>query len=285
MNKPATVADPLDDVTRVAEDYYDSTDADNFYAIIWGGEDIHIGLYETPGEPIREASHKTVLRMAERLQGLKPGARVLDVGAGFGGAARVLARKYGAHVTCLNLSSVENERNRKLTEEQGLSDLVEVIHGSFENIPAPDNSFDIVWSQDAILHSGNREKVLREVSRVLKPGGEFIFTDPMQADGLKDESVLAPIYARIHLDSLGSFGFYRKELGDLGFEEVVIEDLTPQLRTHYDRVGKELAGRRGELEGKVSNDYIDRMLVGLENWVKGADNGHLAWGIMHFQLT
>ena len=284
MAETNTLARPAADVTKVAEDYYDSSDADNFYAAIWGGEDIHIGLYDSPDEPIRQASHKTVLKMAELLNGLRPGARVLDIGAGFGGAARVLAKKYGAHVTCLNLSDVENERNRKLTEEQGLSDLVEVVHGSFENIPEPDNSFDIVWSQDAILHSGNREKVLKEVARVLKPGGEFIFTDPMQADGIEDESVLEPIYARIHLDSLGSFGFYRKELGGLGFEEVVIEDLTPQLRTHYDRVGKELASRRQELNDQISDGYIDKMLVGLRNWVKGADNGHLAWGIMHFQL-
>ncbi|HKJ74135.1 MAG TPA: methyltransferase domain-containing protein [Alphaproteobacteria bacterium] len=284
MNKPATL-EASDDAVAKAEDYYDSSDADNFYAIIWGGEDIHIGLYESPAEPIRDASHKTVLRMAERLEGLKPGTRVLDVGAGFGGAARVIAKKYGAHVTCLNLSEVENERNRKLTAEQGLSDLVNVVHGSFEEIPEPDNSFDFVWSQDAILHSGNRKQVLKEIARVLKPGGQFIFTDPMQADNLKDESVLAPIYDRIHLDSLGSFAFYREKLGKLGFEEVMIEDLTPQLRTHYDRVGKELANRRGELTGKVSDDYIDRMLVGLKNWVNGADNGHLAWGIMHFRLA
>jgi len=284
MNKPATL-EASDDAVAKAEDYYDSSDADNFYAIIWGGEDIHIGLYESPAEPIRDASHKTVLRMAERLEGLKPGTRVLDVGAGFGGAARVIAKKYGAHVTCLNLSEVENERNRKLTAEQGLSDLVNVVHGSFEEIPEPDNSFDFVWSQDAILHSGNRKQVLKEVARVLKSGGQFIFTDPMQADNLEDESVLAPIYDRIHLNSLGSFAFYREELGKLGFEEAMIEDLTPQLRTHYDRVGKELANRRGELTGKVSDDYIDRMLVGLKNWVNGADNGHLAWGIMHFRLA
>ncbi len=284
MNKPATL-EASDDAVAKAEDYYDSSDADNFYAIIWGGEDIHIGLYESPAEPIRDASHKTVLRMAKRLEGLKPGTRVLDVGAGFGGAARVIAKKYGAHVTCLNLSEVENERNRKLTAEQGLGDLVNVVHGSFEEIPEPDNSFDFVWSQDAILHSGNRKQVLKEIARVLKPGGQFIFTDPMQADNLDDELVLAPIYDRIHLDSLGSFAFYREELGKLGFEEVMIEDLTPQLRTHYDRVGKELANRRGELTGKVSDDYIDRMLVGLKNWVNGADNGHLAWGIMHFRLA
>ena len=285
MNKPESLTAAGDDVVKVAEDYYDSADADNFYATIWGGEDIHIGLYESPTQPIREASHKTVLRMAELLTGLKSGARVLDVGAGFGGAARVLAKKYGAHVTCLNLSEVENRRNRRLTEQQGLSDLVEVVHGSFEDIPEPDDTFDIVWSQDAILHSGNRAKVLKEVARVLKPGGEFIFTDPMQADDVKDESVLKPIYDRIHLDSLGSFAFYRKELGKLGFEEVKIEDLTPQLRNHYDRVGKELASRRDDLDGQVSSDYIDRMLVGLKNWVKGADNGHLAWGIMKFRLA
>jgi sarcosine/dimethylglycine N-methyltransferase len=284
MSDAAALKTPADAVTKVAEDYYDSSDADNFYAAIWGGEDIHIGLYQSDDEPIRDASHRTVLRMAELLQGLKPGAVVLDIGAGFGGAARVLAREHGARVTCLNLSEVENERNRKLTEEQGLSNSVDVVHGSFEAIPEPDNAFDIVWSQDAILHSGNRTKVLSEIARVLKPGGELIFTDPMQADGLKDESVLQPIYDRIHLDSLGSFAFYRKELGKLGFKEVEIEDLTPQLRTHYARVGDELAKRRADLSGKVSDDYIDRMLVGLSNWVKGADAGHLAWGIMHFKL-
>lgn len=284
MSDAAALKTPADAVTKVAEDYYDSSDADNFYAAIWGGEDIHIGLYQSDDEPIRDASHRTVLRMAELLQGLKPGAVVLDIGAGFGGAARVLAREHGARVTCLNLSEVENERNRKLTEEQGLSNSVDVVHGSFEAIPEPDNAFDIVWSQDAILHSGNRTKVLSEIARVLKPGGELIFTDPMQADGLEDESVLQPIYDRIHLDSLGSFAFYRKELGKLGFKEVEIEDLTPQLRTHYARVGDELAKRRADLSGKVSDDYIDRMLVGLSNWVKGADAGHLAWGIMHFKL-
>ncbi len=56
------------------------------------------------------------------------------------------------------------------------------MHGVFEDIPEPDASVDVVWSQDAILHSDQREKVLPEVFRVLKPGGEFIFTDPMQAD-------------------------------------------------------------------------------------------------------
>lgn len=269
-------------ITDIARDYYDSEDADNFYHAIWGGEDIHIGLYDE-GLSIKEASRRTVLAMAARLKNLAPGARVLDIGSGYGGGARVLAKEFGAHVVCLNLSKVENDRNRALTNEQGLSERIEVIDGSFDDIPCGDAEFDIVWSQDAILHAADRGEVLSEVSRVLKAGGEFIFTDPMQADDLVDSSVLQPIYDRIHLSSLASFGFYRRELLQRGFREVAIDDLTHQLRTHYARVGMELAERRAELEKQISPDYIDRMLAGLKHWVDGADNGHLAWGVMHFE--
>ncbi|MCK5749103.1 MAG: methyltransferase domain-containing protein [Oricola sp.] len=269
-------------ITDTARDYYDSEDADNFYHAIWGGEDIHIGLYDDKTS-IKEASHRTVLYMAERLKGLKPGARVLDIGSGYGGGARVLAKKFGAHVTCLNLSGVENERNRAMSKEQGLGDKIDVIDGSFDDIPCDDGEFDIVWSQDAILHAADRTKVLDEVARVLKKGGEFIFTDPMQADDLVDASALQPIYDRIHLSSLASIGFYRRELSQRGFREVGVDEFTDQLRNHYARVGRELATRRSELEGKISSDYIDRMLAGLKHWVDGADSGYLAWGVLHFE--
>jgi sarcosine/dimethylglycine N-methyltransferase len=268
---------------KVAEDYYDSPDADAFYAAIWGGEDIHVGIYASADEPIREASARTVTEMAARLDGLKPGTRVLDLGAGYGGAARHLAREHGAHVTCLNLSDAENARNRTLTVEQRLEDRVEVIHGAFEDIPFDPESFDIVWSQDAILHSGDRPRVLAEAVRVMKPGAELIFTDPMQADVIDNPETLRPIYERIHLPDLGSVAFYRDRLERLGLKEVKVERLTHHLRTHYDRVRQELAANRDALKGKVSDAYVERMLKGLSHWVEGADAGRLAWGILHFR--
>ena len=99
----------------VAENYYDSSDADIFYERVWGGEDIHIGLYES-GLSIFEASRKTVELMATTLITLDENSRVLDLGAGYGGAARYLAEKYGCQVTCLNLSETQNERNRLLNK-------------------------------------------------------------------------------------------------------------------------------------------------------------------------
>jgi sarcosine/dimethylglycine N-methyltransferase len=140
-----------------------------------------------------------------------------------------------------------------------------------------------VWSQDAILHSDQREKVLSEVWRVLKPGGYFVFTDPMQADDADPKS-LQPVYDRLQLSSLGSLRFYRQAAEALGFEVLRQDDMTAQLRNHYARVREELLANYDRLrDNGASPEYLDKMAVGLENWVKAADQGHLAWGIQLFR--
>jgi len=270
------------EVVETARSYYNSNDADNFYFHIWGGEDIHVGLYESEDDSIRDASERTVELMAKQLGNLDTTTRVIDVGAGYGGAARWLARNYQAHTTCVNLSEAQNERNRQLSHEQGLDSYIEVLDASFENIPCRASTFHIAWSQDAILHSGDRERVLDEIDRVLKPGGEVVMTDPMQADDCPP-GVLDPVLQRIHLDSLGSFAFYRQQAERLGWEELKVIDLSEQLVNHYSRVRKELLGRRQELSDKVSEEYVTRMLEGLKHWVEAGTNGYLAWGIMHFR--
>lgn len=267
-----------------AEAYYDSGEADAFYQTVWGGQDIHIGLYRDDVEPIADASRRTVETMANRLNKADGTTRVLDLGAGYGGSSRYLADQFGCHATCLNLSETQNALNRTLTADAGLTDRVRVVYGDFENIPEPDDSFDIVWSQDAILHSGNRTRVLDEVRRVLVPGGQFIFTDPMQSDDCP-EGVLQPILDRIQLSTLASIGFYRAELGARGFEETGTEPLTDQLRMHYSRVGQALKDRYDEAVKLSGQTYVDNMIKGLQHWVDGADRGYLAWGIMDFQRT
>jgi sarcosine/dimethylglycine N-methyltransferase len=269
------------EVVNIARDYYNSHDADNFYAIIWGGEDIHIGLYEAENEPILDASHRTIRHMAKQVGTLDPQQTVLDLGAGYGGAARYLASTFGCAVTALNLSEKENERNRELNKDRELSDKIQVIDGSFENVPAADHTFDVVWSQDAILHSGHREKVLQESVRVLKPGGRFVFTDPMQADDCP-KGVLQPILDRIHLSTLGSPKFYRDTLSSLGMTEVRFEEHTQQLINHYSRVLEETLNRQQELEKAVSRAYIERMKKGLQHWIDGGEKGYLCWGIFAF---
>jgi len=270
--------DPRD----VAEDYYDSQDADTFYSLVWGGEDLHVGVYEDTRD-IREASHATVDRMAALVPDLGPNTEVLDIGAGYGGSMRRIAQKFGCDAVCLNISETQNDTNRAKNRQQGLGDKIGVVHGVFEDIPEESGRYDVVWSQDAILHSDQRAKVLSEVWRVLKPGGYFIFTDPMQADDA-DPAQLQPVYDRLQLQSLGSLRFYRETAEALGFETVRQDVMTEHLRTHYDRVREDLMANYDRLrDSGASTDYLDKMVVGLENWVKAADAGNLAWGIQLFR--
>lgn len=270
------------DVVETARNYYNSDDADRFYFTIWGGEDIHIGWYESAEQPIAEASRNTVVRLADRVaRRLNENSHVLDIGSGYGGAARYLAKRFGCSVTALNLSEAENQRCRELNQQQGLDQRITVVDGSFESIPALDQSYDLVWSQDAILHSGQREQVLVEVARVLKPGGRFLFTDPMQSD-VCPAGVLQPILDRIHLTSLGSPEFYRAACQRQGLQEIAFEEATSQLVNHYCRVLEETTTRHDELAAEVSEDYIERMKVGLGHWIEGGRAGHLTWGIFEF---
>lgn len=266
---------------ETARQYYNSADADAFYALIWGGEDIHIGLYERLDEDIAAASRRTVEHMAVRLGPLGGNRQVLDLGAGYGGAARYLASTYGVKVTALNLSEVENERHRKLNEEAGLTERIEVLDGDFADIPCEDGLFDIAWSQDALLHSDRRGAVFGEVDRVLKPGGQFVFTDPMQADDCPP-GVLQPVLDRIHLESLGTPGFYRDRAAGLGWRDLGFSDHTPQLVNHYRRVLEETQRAGAAFGNRISAAYIERMKKGLSHWVAAGEAGHLVWGIMHF---
>lgn len=270
-----------DQAVEKARDYYNSSGAEGFYSTFWGGEDIHIGVYEREGEPIREASRRTVERMALGLE-LGPEHRVLDIGAGYGGSARYLSRRFGASTVCLNLSEVQNDRNRALNKEQGLSQLISVVEGNFESLPFAEGSFNLVWSQDAMLHSERRQVILEEVARVLKPGGHFVFTDPMQADD-GDPQFLAPVLERLDLDSLASPSFYRREAERVGLSLEAFDNLSPHLSRHYASVLRVLEENDAQARQISGNDYVSRMKRGLSNWVEAGKAGALVWGIFRFQ--
>ena len=271
-----------DEVTRIARDYYDSSDADEFYYRVWGGEDIHIGLYKSETESIRVASRRTVDRMADELSGqLGPKTRVLDCGSGYGGPARHLAARYGCHVDCLNISKVQNERNLVMTKEAGLTDQIGIFEAPFEALPFENHLYDVVWSQDAFVHSGDKGQVFREVARVLKPGGTMLFTDLMEGNDCPS-GVLDVVRQRIHLDSMGSINLYRSLAREVGMQELAIIEMTDQMVRHYRRVKADLTERVDELSKFVSRAYIERMTAGLQHWVDAGERGYLAWGILRF---
>lgn len=267
---------------EVAREYYNSDAADRFYSTIWGGKDIHVGIYNYDGESIFDASQRSNEKLVEKAPKLTEDHRVIDLGAAYGGFARYLAENYGCHVSCVNISEIQNERNRKMTKEAGLEHLLEIVDGSFDDIPYSDGSFDVAFSQDSILHADDRAKVFSEASRVLKSGGYFIFTDPMQKAGApKDE--LQPVLDRIHLDSMGSVEHYRELAEKVDLEVVDVEEHPEQLVNHYSSVLREIENRYDELVKVSDKEYIDKMRQGLKHWIDNGKKGNLNWGFLTFR--
>ena len=266
----------------VAADYYNSRDADQFYELVWGGQDIHIGLYDHADEEIATASARTVETLLKLATPLPEGGVVVDLGSGYGGASRRLSRLSSRQVHAVNISSVENQRHRRLNQQVGCANQITVHDASFEDVPLDDHSADLIWSQDAILHAGDRARVLAEVSRLLKPGGCFVFTDPMAADGIAMDR-LQPILDRIHLPDLASPDRYRSWGESVGLTREIWDERTAMLVRHYSRVREETIRRRVELEQSISSDYLDRMDIGLGHWIEGGQKGHLSWGLMRFR--
>jgi len=266
---------------NAARSYYDTEDVDGFYANVWGGEDIHIGIYTNANEAVSVASRRTVERMADTVaEHLGPERTVLDLGSGYGGAARYLATKFGCQVVALNISEVQNQRHREMNRARGLDQLITIVTGSFEDIPFPAGHFDVVWSQDALCHSDDYGKALGESMRVLKPKGHLIFSDLMTADDASVE-LLDPAYSRVFVKPLPTLDFCRNQLEHLGFADVSFHDLSRHLQTHYLRLTEETRKCSAELAAAVSSSYRDSLLVNLPLWVNACRDGHIRWGVFH----
>jgi len=284
VDDTASRADAIEDKVRA---YFKDTGIDSFYSRVWGGEDIHIGLYNRGADPIVEASRRTVEVMAALLPELPGKVRVLDLGSGYGGAARYLAARKGYFVNCLNLSEPQNERNRRVNAQRGLDNRIRVFDGSFEDPFSFTNvTYDLAWSQDAFFHSTDHQRLFREIDKVLKPGGHLIFTDIMQSENCPQnvvDALLERIQLRGLLTRLPSFELYRAAARSVGWREVRILDLSQNVERHYGSVLREVTSRHAELAPVCGEAYLASVRQGLARWVSSAREGHLNWGIMVFE--
>lgn len=114
-----------------------------------------------------------------RVAGVTADQRVLDVGGGIGGPARFLATRYGCPVTVLDLTEEFCRTGEALTTWTHLTDRVTFVHGSALDMPFPDASFDLVWTQHASMNIADKSSLYAQIHRVLRPGGRFALFDVM----------------------------------------------------------------------------------------------------------
>ncbi|MBE0624987.1 MAG: arsenite methyltransferase [Burkholderiales bacterium] len=155
---------------------------------------------------------------------LKPGETVLDLGSGGGIDVLLSARRVGPAGKAYGLDMTDEMLAlARANQKQAGIDNVEFLKGEIENIPLPDDSVDVIISNCVINLSADKDRVLREAFRVLKPGGRFAVSDVVVTAEIPEA-----IRRRVEL-WIGCIAGalrdtqYREKLAAAGFEDIELE--------------------------------------------------------------
>ncbi len=172
---------------------------------VWG-EHMHHGYYDPPDrQDHREAQVDMIDRLLE-FAGVESADTAVDVGCGIGGSSRHIARKFGAKVEGITLSTYQAGRGNELAEEQGLGDRCGFRVADALDQPFNDGQFDLVWSLESGEHMPDKKKFVEELVRVAKPGGTVIVCTWCHRDlddgeelGRKEKKVLKKVNRAYYL--------------------------------------------------------------------------------------
>jgi arsenite methyltransferase len=155
---------------------------------------------------------------------LNPGETVLDLGSGGGIDVLLSAKRVGTSGKAYGLDMTDemlalaNENKRKAGVEN-----VEFLKGEIENIPLPDESVDVVISNCVINLSADKNAVLREAFRVLKPGGRFAVSDVVTRGEIVPEVRKSLLLWVGCVAGALEESDYRSKLASAGFEQITLE--------------------------------------------------------------
>ena len=215
-----------------------------------------------------------------------PDSHVLDIGCGRGRVANDLVARTGAHVTGLNIDPTQLDNARAFAERKGLSDRCEWVEGSMNDpLPFPDASFDAAYQVQAFTYAKDKEKVLTEIFRVMRPGAKFssllwVLTDRFDPDNPKHVDLInraRPVLGCLYSVTIDDI---LRATKNAGFE--ILESGNPSIGGHeaavvngesayYARVKKLVAsGAKLRLLPRHLPTLIDRLMQGDEAYTEAA---------------
>jgi len=184
-----------------------------------------------------EATHELITE-----SGINKDSKILDVGCGIGGPARMIAFETGCKVTGIDLTEDFIRTAKLLSELVNLDDLTEFICADATKLPFNDESFDIVWTQHAQMNIKEKDKLYSEIFRVLKKGGKFIYYD-IFCTGNEPLYYPLPWAEESTISHLITVHEYADLLNETGFKEIKISEKTERsinfFRETFDKLVKE----------------------------------------------
>ena len=180
---------------------------------------------------------------------------VIDFGSGSGGGAVALAKNHGARVIGLELEPPLVERSREIAAEAGVADRVEFRCVEPGPLALEDQSIDVFYTSGVMIHVPDRDALLREVMRVLRPGGWLVGYDWF-VERETEETLRWAEAAELHFH-VANLALYHQLLESNGFESVSSHDATAWYKV---QATNELEQMRGPLY-QAAKELADEQVI------------------------
>ena len=248
------------------------------------GEELHYGVFEAGDEPLQVATGRLTELLFEA-DAIAPGQAVLDVGCGTGAPACHLA-SLGASVTGITTSAAGIEAARARAAAAGLSDRTtfELRDGMDNGLP--DASFDRVWVLESSHLMPDRERLVHECARVLRPGGRVALCDIIRRRELpfaevrrlvRSFGVLRDVFGDARMEPLSA---YATMFGAAGLTVDVQTDLTAATRPTFDRWRENARTHRDEVIPLLGEEGLAQFVEAADVLEGFWDDGTLGYGLI-----
>jgi 27-O-demethylrifamycin SV methyltransferase len=224
------------------------------------GEELHYGVFDRGDEDLPTATAALTARMVAGAQ-LEAGLRVLDVGCGTGAPACHLVQEHGVEVLGITPSEVGVARATERAVALGLAGATFEVRDGTDNGLA-DEGFDRVWVLESSHLMRERDRLVSECARVLRPGGRVVLCDLIRhrqmsfrevRDRHEDLAVLRAAFGDAHLESLD---YYRGAAEANGLLVDACDDLTQLTLPTFDRWRANAEVNRAEVLSLMSEDDL-----------------------------
>ncbi|KAK2077149.1 hypothetical protein QBZ16_004783 [Prototheca wickerhamii] len=223
-------------------------ESESLWETLWG-DHLHHGYYE-PGAPVPADRRQPQVDMVDRvcdwagIQSVKEG---IDIGCGVGGSSRHILERYpGSRMTGITLSPVQAARAGELTAQAGLGSRAEFQVADALDQPFESGRFDLVWSLESGEHMPDKERFVREMVRVGKPGGKVVLVtwchrnlEPGEKALTAWEQRLLRLISRVYyLPPWCSLDDYRRIFDELKIQDVKTDDWSVYVKPFWGEVIK-----------------------------------------------
>lgn len=245
-----------------------------FYEII-GSRSLHLGYWprgETGGS-FGEAQQRFTDLMIKQL-GTQKGHRVLDVGCGLGEPATRLARSSGCTVEGITISPRQAAQAERWASIHGTSGQTSFLCGNAMALPYQAGSFDAAWALESLFHMPDRATVLREVARVLHPGGRLLVADIVVSEKAapEDQTFLQQAFVTRSFLSAEDYPYLVR---DTGYEVEQVLDITENVMATFAAVAASIQEKQVEVRRAYSDEFLAAIQ---EQWARIAETAMRSMG-------